>query len=122
MEADGDLLRPVSKDKTQKTKTFTRKLRLDSKGRILLPADLRKNFDLGEDSEISIVFRLDKNLVLLEIGQNGQDSVMGSTRACGKPFSEKLKQKSESLQRALSPGANPGPDPENIEKRGEKYG
>lgn len=77
-----------------KTNVFTRKVRLDSKGRILLPAEIRRNYGLGKDSEIEIIFSLDKNLILLAI--YGQDGVTDSIGACGAP----------------GPGSTPGPDPE----------
>ena len=70
-EADGDLLRPVSKDKTPKTKTFTRKLRLDSKGRILLPVELRRNFGIDQDYGIKVVFSLEKDFALLLFEKGG---------------------------------------------------
>ncbi len=87
-----------------KTICFTRKIRLDSKGRILLPVEIRRNYGLGKDSEIEIIFSLDKNLILLTIG--GQDGVADSIGACGAP----------------SPGSNPGPDPEKNYRGCEGYG
>ncbi len=133
-EAVGDLLRPDSRINS-KTMIFIKKVRLDSKGRISLPVEVRRNFGLDKDFAISIVFSLDKNLVLLVIGQ---DSVADSMGACGKLFGKKLKQKSESLQKAPGRGSKefgrpansdssrqsaiPRPDPEKFNEGGAKDG
>jgi hypothetical protein len=76
-EAVGDLLSPDSN-----SVIFTCKAKLDSKGRILLPAEIRRNYALDKDSEISIAFDLKKNLILLVIGQGGVEAGIG---ACGAP-------------------------------------
>ena len=101
-EAIGDLLSPGS-TKDSKTRTFTRKVQIDSKGRILLPIEVRRNFGLEKDFEISVVFSLDRNLVLLMFGENGQDGVAGSIEGRG----------------SSGPGANPGPDPDEFLEGGE---
>jgi len=89
-------------------KLFSRKIRIDSKGRILLPADIRKNFGLGADSEVTVVYSLFDDFLNVVFGQG---SAKESTKACG----------------AFSPGSSgyyispetPGPDPDD---RGEEYG
>jgi len=80
-----------------------RKVKVDSKGRISIPSELRKNFKLEEGSEIELVFDLKKNFVVLTFG-NGQDGVRSNTEDCG----------------SSEPGATPGPDPEK-EKVGGIY-
>ncbi len=102
LEAVGDLLRPDSRinSKNSKTRIFTRKVQLDSKGRILLPAELRKNFGLDKNFEINAVFTLENNLVLLVIGQDG---VADSIGACGAP----------------GRGSIPRPDPGKFDEGGE---
>ena len=97
-EADGDLLSPDSK-----ARISTRKMRLDSKGRISLPAEIRRNFGLDSNSDIIIAFNLKKNFIFLLIGQDG---VAESTEGCG----------SSGL------GSNPGPDPGKIVRRVCGYG
>lgn len=77
-----------------KSNFLKRKLKIDSKGRICLPAEIRKNFNLNEDSEVVLVFDLSQNIIFLVFGQDG---VMASTKACG----------------AFSSGSNPDPDLEN---------
>jgi bifunctional DNA-binding transcriptional regulator/antitoxin component of YhaV-PrlF toxin-antitoxin module len=97
----GDLLSPDSK-----SATFARRARLDSKGRLSLPVDVRRNFGLDEGSEVLMIFSLDKNLVLLVIGEDGQDGVKEGMEDCG----------------SSGPGANPGPDPEKFDKEVEEDG
>jgi AbrB family looped-hinge helix DNA binding protein len=83
---------------------FRRKLKIDSKGRISIPSEIRKNFRLEEGFEIELVFDLKKNFVMLFFGQDGvkgQDtafpcrSTNGSTEVCG----------------TSNPGSSPGPGP-----------
>ena len=107
-EAVGDLLRPSSINPilTSNPRTFIRRAKLDSKGRIILPIDVRRNFGLEKDCEISVVFSLDKNYVLLVIGGDGQDGVEESIEGCG----------------SSGPGANPGPDPYSTKEGGEDDG
>jgi AbrB family looped-hinge helix DNA binding protein len=78
---------------------ISKKIRIDSKGRISIPSELRKNFGLEEGSEIELLFDLRKNFVVLVFGEGsdsyGQDGVKGkdaaelrrptkvSTEACG---------------------------------------
>lgn len=78
-----------------------RKVKVDSKGRISIPSEIRKNFGLEEGKEIELVFDLRKNFLLL-IFDNGQDGVVGSTEVCG----------------ASGSGSIPGPGPE---KKKEVY-
>lgn len=73
----GDLLSPGSR-----SAIFTRSAKLDSKGRLSLPIDVRRSFGLDEGSEVRIMFSLDNNLVLLVIGQDGVEASIG---ACGAP-------------------------------------
>ena len=101
-EAIWNLLSPASATGSE-TRTFTRKVQIDSKGRILLPIDVRRNFGLEKDFEINVVFSLDRNLVLLVISEDGQDGVAESTEVCG----------------SSGPGANPGPDPAKFNEGGE---
>lgn len=97
--SNGDTRSPGNIDSIySKPKTFTRKIRLDSKGRISLPVEIRRNYGLDKDSEISIAFSLEANLIFILIGRDG---VAGSTGACGAP----------------GPGSNPGPGPENDGRR-----
>jgi AbrB family looped-hinge helix DNA binding protein len=44
---------------------FCRKLKLDSKGRISIPSELRKNFGLDEGFEIELFFDLRKSFAVL---------------------------------------------------------
>ena len=121
-EADGDLLSPDSK-----ARIITRKMRLDSKGRISLPADLRRNFGLGSNSDIVIAFNLKKNLIFLLIGQDG---VMASTGACGafspgskaRFFRELTLPQKAGEQKVKKPAEIPGPDPGKVVRRMRGYG
>ena len=97
-EAVGDLLSPGSR-----SAIFTRSAKLDSKGRLSLPIDVRKSFGLDEGSEVSMVFSLDMNLVLLVIGQDGVEASIG---ACGAP----------------GRGSIPRPDPDANDTGGGKNG
>lgn len=73
-----------------------RKVKIDSKGRISIPSEVRKNFGLDEGVEIELVFDLKKNFVVL-VFDNGQDGVVGSTVDCG----------------SISSGSIPGPGPKD---------
>lgn len=44
-----------------------RKARLDSKGRISIPSDIRKSFGLEKGAEITLVFDLRRNYLILVI-------------------------------------------------------
>lgn len=59
-----------------------RKVKVDSKGRISIPSDIRKNFRLDEGIEIDMLLDLKKNYVILDF-RNGQDSVCSNTGDCG---------------------------------------
>lgn len=72
----GDSFSPDS-IKLIKSKKFTRKLRLDSKGRISIPAEFRRNFGLENDSVISMVFSLDSNVALLVFVDDGMQKEGG---------------------------------------------
>lgn len=117
-EAVGDLLRPDSRINS-KTRIFIKKVRLDSKGRISLPVEVRRNFGLDKDFAISIVFSLDKNLVLLVIGQ---DSVADSMRACGAPGRGSKEFGRPANSDSSRQSAIPRPDPENFNEGGAKDG
>jgi AbrB family looped-hinge helix DNA binding protein len=84
-----------------------RKVKLDSKGRISIPSEVRKNFGLEEGIEIELVFDLKKNFVIL-LFDNGQDGVVGSTVDCGSasPGSKEF-DAGENLRLSVIPG--PGP-------------
>ncbi len=43
----------------------SRKVRIDSKGRISIPSEIRKNFNMGKESDISLVFNLKENCLIL---------------------------------------------------------
>ncbi len=94
------------------------KVRIDSKGRISIPAWMRRNFLLLEGSEVELRLNLKRNLILL-VFVNGQDSVIDSTRVCEAlgPDSKgvgRLKIIEQSRQSGIS-----GPDPEKIVLREE---
>ncbi len=115
-EAVGALLSPDSR-----TKTFTRKVKLDSKGRILIPAEIKRNFGLEAGSDIKAVFSLDSNLVLLVLGRDGVADSMGDCGFPGPgstaPFWTGKRPKARSGNYA---GAeNPGPDPSKTKNEGE---
>ena len=57
-------------------------MKVDSKGRISIPAFLRRNFDLNEGSEVILSFDLETNAVLL-VFYDGQCGVAESMEACG---------------------------------------
>ncbi|NIO23079.1 MAG: hypothetical protein GTN38_03580 [Candidatus Aenigmarchaeota archaeon] len=92
---------------------ISKKIKIDSKGRISIPSEIRKNFGLEEGVEIELVFDLKRNFVVL-VFSNGQDGVCSSTEDCG----------------SSEPGANPGPGPQERKKQtncfklkgGEEYG
>jgi AbrB family looped-hinge helix DNA binding protein len=71
-------------------------VRIDSKGRISIPAWVRRNFLLFEGSKVELRFDWKRRIIILVF--DGQDSVNCSTKACG----------------VFSPGANPGPGPFKI--------
>ncbi len=76
-----------------KTVSF-RKIRVDSKGRISIPSDLRKNLGLESGSYVLLGFDLEKSIIFLVCGQG---SVVVNMGDCGSPDA----------------GSNPAPDPEN---------
>lgn len=107
-----------------------RKVKLDSKGRISIPVEVRKNFGLKSDSELELVFDLKENIIFL-VFENGQSDVTSSIKACGKVFTgveslQNLKQKPvKKLQTAFSPGeksqdSNPGSGPIKKNEKGGK--
>lgn len=73
-----------------------RKVRIDSKGRISIPSDIRKSIGLEFGSNALLGFDLKRGIIFIICGQDG---VAVSIRACG----------------ALGPGSNPGPDPYDSE-------
>lgn len=80
-----------------------RKIRIDSKGRISIPSDLRRSLGLELGSELLMGFDLERGIILLFCGQDG---VICSTKGCG----------------SFSPGANPGSDPKGFEGGDEDEG
>ena len=80
---EGDFSSPAS------VKRF---VRIDSKGRISIPADVRRSLGLEFGSEVELVLDLEKGMFFV----NGQVGVIGSMRDCG----------------SFGPGSNPGPGPE----------
>ena len=90
------------------------RVRLDSKGRISIPAFLRRNFGMGGNCELVLGYRLKYNSVILIPNANGQDSVTASTRACGTAFRATASSKAverKPVQRVLSQGSIPLSDP-----------
>lgn len=89
-----------------------RKVKVDSKGRISIPSEIRKNFGLYEGIEIELAFDLSKNFVIL-VFDNGQDGVVGSTEVCGasRPGSKEF-DADKNLRRSETPG--PGPEKEVV--------
>jgi AbrB family looped-hinge helix DNA binding protein len=103
-----------------------RKVRIDSKGRISIPSELRKNFGLGKDSEVNLVFDLKRNVIFLVIGQGSVKASIDSksVKACGASGSgsntafpvatpSKVEQKGKSAE-------NPDLGPEREAKKNEK--
>lgn len=86
-----------------------RKARVDSKGRISVPSDIRRSMGLVRGSEVLLDSDLFRNMIVLtpqpgssQSGKpdNGQGGVTGCIRDCG----------------SLGPGSTPGPGPrERIE-------
>jgi bifunctional DNA-binding transcriptional regulator/antitoxin component of YhaV-PrlF toxin-antitoxin module len=114
----------------QKKQYLLRKIKLDSKGRILIPVEVRKNFNLTEKCELELIFSLSKNIIFL-VFENGQSDVTSSIKACGKVFTgveslQNLKQKPvKKLRTAFSPGeksqdSNPGSGPIKKNEKGGK--
>ncbi|MBI4020246.1 MAG: AbrB/MazE/SpoVT family DNA-binding domain-containing protein [Candidatus Aenigmarchaeota archaeon] len=58
----------------------SRKLKIDSKGRISIPSGIRKNFRLSAGSEVEIVFDIRKDIIFLVCGPGG---AISSTKDCG---------------------------------------
>ncbi len=77
-----------------------RKIRIDSKGRISIPSDLRKSLGLAKGSDVLLGFDLEKGIIFLVCGQGSVAVNMGD---CGSPDAGSNLGTSES----------PAPDPEN---------
>ncbi|MFB6088421.1 MAG: AbrB/MazE/SpoVT family DNA-binding domain-containing protein [Candidatus Aenigmatarchaeota archaeon] len=45
-------------------------IKIDSKGRILIPSEIRKSFGIDPKDSIDIYFSLSKNLIVLKSDQN----------------------------------------------------
>lgn len=105
---------------------------VDSKGRISIPAYVRRNYGLSEGSKVGLRFNLKRNMILI-IFRNGQDGVedgmtartiddsrqaLCSTKACG-AFSPGAKDigRLGSIYPSLQ-SDNPGPGP--LSKKGGK--
>lgn len=89
-----------------------RKVKVDSKGRISIPSEVRKNFGLEEGFEIEMVFDLRKNFVIL-VFDNGQGGVCSNTEDCGssEPGAKEF-DAGVNLRRSVTPG--PGPEREVV--------
>jgi AbrB family looped-hinge helix DNA binding protein len=91
----------------------TRTVRIDQKGRISIPSEIRKNFGLEEGTEIELVFDLRKNYLILKFSENGQDGACSNMGDCGSPEpGAKELDESKNLRRSVIPG----PGPEQISK------
>jgi AbrB family looped-hinge helix DNA binding protein len=90
---EGKNRKPVSRETDSEARTLT----IDSKGRISIPADIRRSLGLGSGSRVILDFDLEKNVIMLFGGSwsYGQDGVSTSTRGC------------ESLRPGGSPGSGP---------------
>ena len=133
----GDLLRRFSG--SERKFRFIR-VRMDSKGRISIPAFLRRNYSLEQGSGLRLVFNIERNFIILDFGQDGvspfslekkrpsgsketafqnlygQDGVNGSMRGCG-PLSPGSNAAAGAGD--FSRAENPGPDPY---RRGDRNG
>ena len=85
-------------------------LKVDSKGRVSIPAEIRKSFGLDKSPYLILTFDLRKNSIVLWPAWCN-----GSIEDCGNLFRKKLDQKM--LQKSSGPGSKPGSGP----KRGDKY-
>lgn len=56
-------------------------LKIDSKGRILIPVEIRKTLGLFSDKDVIIELVFDKGYAKLY--RNGYDGVIGNTEVCG---------------------------------------
>lgn len=98
-------------------------MKIDSKGRISIPSEIRKNFGLEEGFEIELLFDLKKNFVVLVFGQDG---VTVSTVDCGSasPGSNtafpRASTSSKAVEQKGNPVENPGPGPGNNKRGGFK--
>lgn len=95
-----DLLRPKAGSKIK------RKLRIDSKGRISIPADVRRSFGLENGDKIYLYFDLGKNKLILFLKENGQDGVEVRTDGCGPSGPGSIARQS---RRDCLEAGNPGP-------------
>ena len=93
----------------------TRQIRLDSKGRVSIPADIRRSMGIEEGDVIKLIFDIRSNSVFIFLDRPtacegsqdyGQNGVIGSTEGCGKPFRKRFNPKLKGLQRPSSPGSN----------------
>ncbi len=100
----------------QKKFPISKRVRLDSKGRISIPSELRKILGIEEGFEFRIRFNLKSNKAILDFSDFKEDSyssikndrcgVMVSTKACG----------------AFSPCSNPGAGPSRKKREVDKNG
>ncbi len=98
------------------------RVRLDSKGRISIPAFLRRNLCLEQNSEVVLGFNLKYNaVILIASGPNGQGSIKASTEGCG-PSSEGSKDgRLEAIEQSCLAGS-PSPDPNINPNRSDSGG
>ena len=71
----------VSNSSKGSRRLIVRKAKIDSKGRVSIPSDIRKNFGLEEGSFVEIVFDLAQNAAFLNFAC-GRDGVRVSTEGC----------------------------------------
>ena len=90
------------------SETVPRTVIIDSKGRISIPADIRRSLGLGSGNRVLLDFDLEKDVIMLFGGSwsskvnDGRSGVNTSIRDC----------------ESLGPGVNPGSGPE---KKGVGY-
>ncbi len=92
----------------------TREARVDSKGRVSIPSDIRRSYGLAAGDIVCFRFDLRRNELLLSLGglkdaNDGQGGAKASTEGCG-PFDPGSIEGKERL-RALKPFGNPGSGP-----------
>ncbi len=82
--------------KNYKENTIKVCAKLDSKGRIVIPSEIKRSLGLSEGDKIDLFLNLKEGIIFLLPQYDDQDSVMDSIEVCG----------------TSGPGSNPGPGPE----------